>query len=124
LITSAPPPLGWFTVVSASQVTIFVPRSFDGFAVSSSGRSSMNDVERSPAMNAGSSSTACRNGMFVETPRSRNSASPRRARRTADGKSRARQVIFTSIESKCGETCEPAATVPPSSLMPAPPGER
>ena len=62
--------------------------------------------------------------MLVVTPRMRNSARPRLARRTAAGKSRPRQVSFTSIESKCGETCAPAATVPPSRRTPAPPGER
>ncbi len=62
--------------------------------------------------------------MFVATPRMRNSASARLARATAEGKSRARHVSFASIESKCGLICEPAAVVPPSSRMPAPPGER
>ena len=50
--------------------------------VSSSGRSSMKEVETSPARKAGSSRTACRNGMLVLTPRIRNSASARRARAT------------------------------------------
>ena len=40
--------------------------------------------------------------MLVATPRMRNSARARRARRTAVGKSRPRQVSLTSIESKCG----------------------
>ena len=31
---------------------------------------------------------------------------------------------MASIESKCGLICEPAAVVPPSRRMPAPPGER
>ena len=62
--------------------------------------------------------------MLVETPRMRNSASARLARATAEGKSRPRQVSFASIESKCGLICEPAAVVPPSRRMPAPPGER
>ena len=45
----------------------------------------MNDVLTSPATNAGSSSTACRNGMFVETPRMRNSASAGAARDDGGG---------------------------------------
>ena len=45
--------------------------------------------------------------MLVETPRIRNSASARRARRTAVGKSRPRQVSLTSIESKCGADLGP-----------------
>ena len=48
----------------------------------------MNDVVTPPAAKSGSSSTACRNGMFVDTPRTRNSASARRARRTAVVQSR------------------------------------
>ena len=60
--------------------------------------------------------------MLVATPRMRNSASARLARATADGKSRARHVSLASIESKCGLICDPAAVVPPSRRMPAPPG--
>ena len=106
----APSPFGWLTVTSASQLRILVPRSFEtACRARSCGRSSMNEVLRSPAMNAGSSSTACRNGMFVETPRMRNSARARLARATAAGKSRPRQVSFASIESKCGLICAPAA---------------
>ena len=78
-------PYGWLTVTSASQFRSFVARSRDGWLVSSSGRSSMNDVLRSPAMKDGSSSTAWRNGMFVDTPRMRNSARARLARVTACG---------------------------------------
>ena len=59
--------------------------------------------------------------MFVDTPRMRNSATARRARRTAVGKSRPRHVSLTSIESKCALTSAPRC-VPPSSRMPAPPG--
>ena len=62
--------------------------------------------------------------MLVETPRMRNSASPRFARATAAEKSRPWQVIFTSIESKCGLMRVPGAIVPPSRRMPPPPGER
>ena len=61
--------------------------------------------------------------MFVDTPRMRNSATARRARRTAVGKSRPRHVSFTSIESKWALTSAPTC-VPPSSRMPAPPGLR
>ena len=43
----------------------------------------MNEVVTRPARKSGSSTTACRNGMFVDTPRIRNSASARRARATA-----------------------------------------
>ncbi len=117
-------PFGWFTVTSASQLRIFVPRSREGFCRKSCGRSSMNEVERSPATNAGSSSTAWRNGMFVATPRIRNSASARRSRATAAAKSRPRQVSFASIESKCGLMFAPGLIVPPSRRTPAPPGER
>lgn len=84
----------------------------------------MNAVVTPPARKSGSSSTACRNGMFVRTPRMRNSARARRARATAVSKSRPRQVSFTSSESKCGLTSLPAKVVPPSSRIPEPPGER
>ena len=57
-----------------------MPRSAGVRAVSRYGRSSMNDVVTRPARKSGSSTTACRNGMFVDTPRIRNSASARRAR--------------------------------------------
>ena len=93
-------PYGRFTVTSASQLSSFVARSRDGLLVSSSGRSSMNDVDRSPAANAGSASTARRNGTLVATPRIRYSARARLARVTADGKSRARHVSLASMESK------------------------
>ncbi len=75
-------------------------------------------------MKAGSSSTACRKGMLVLTPRMRNSASARRARRTAVGKSRPRQVSLTSIESKWALISAPVSAVPPSRRTPAPPAER
>ncbi len=117
-------PCGLFTVTSTSQLRIFVPRSFEARPRSSSGRSSMKDVLTSPRMKASSSSSAWRKGMFVETPRMRNSARARRARATAAGKSRPRQVSFASIESKCGLIWAPWCTVPPSSRIPAPPGER
>ena len=61
--------------------------------------------------------------MLVATPRTRNSASARRARRTAVPKSRPRQVSLTSSESKCADTSAPTL-VPPSNRMPAPPGVR
>ncbi len=61
--------------------------------------------------------------MLVATPRMRNSATARRARATAMSKVRPRQVSLTSIESKCAPTSAPSAE-PPSSRMPAPPGER
>src|SRR5919112_891726 len=78
----------------------------------------MKDVERPPAWKSGWSSSDCRNGMLVDTPRIRNSASARRARRTAVGKSRPRHVSLTSIESKCPEISEPAFAVAPSSRTP------
>ena len=84
----------------------------------------MKDVLRSPEENSGSASTACKNDTFVETPRILNSASARRARITAASKLFPRAISFTSIESKCGEISAPVETVPPSSLIPAPPGER
>ena len=62
--------------------------------------------------------------MLVLTPRIRNSANARCARRTAVAKSRPRQVSLTIIESKWAPTSAPANTVPPSSRMPAPPGDR
>ncbi len=117
-------PFGWLTVTSASQLRIFVPRSFDTLLRTSPGRSSMKEVLMSPAWKSGSSSTPWRKGMFVETPRIRNSARARLARVTAAGKSRPRQVSFASIESKCGLICAPVATVPPSMRIPPPPGER
>ena len=84
----------------------------------------MNEVVIEPEMKSGSSSSACRNGMFVATPRMRNSATARRARVTASSKVRPRQVSLASIESKWGETSAPAYVVPPSTRIPAPPGER
>ena len=77
-----------------------------------------------PAAKSGSSSTACRNGMLVATPRIRNSASARLALATACGQSRPRQVSFTNSESKCALTSAPECTVPPSTRVPPPPGER
>ena len=62
--------------------------------------------------------------MLVATPRIRNSATARRARSTASSKVRPRQVSLVSIESKCAETSAPVYVVPPSSRMPAPPGDR
>ena len=62
--------------------------------------------------------------MLVDTPRTRNSASARLARRTAVGQSRPRQVNFTSSESKWALTSAPAPTVPPSIRTPAPPADR
>ena len=61
--------------------------------------------------------------MFVLTPRTRNSASARRARAAAIVKSRPRHVNFTSIESKCALISAPV-WVPPSRRIPAPPGDR
>ena len=83
----------------------------------------MNDVVTRPAAKSGSSSSACRKGMLVATPRTRNSATARRARATAMSKVRPRQVSFTSSESKCASTSAPSEA-PPSSRIPAPPGER
>src|SRR5665648_1012885 len=71
----------------------------------------MNEVDRCPSTNSLSASTACRNGMLLRTPRIRNSANARRARRTAVGKSRPRQVSFTSIESKWPVTSEPVGRI-------------
>ena len=62
--------------------------------------------------------------MFVETPRMRNSASARWARRTAMGKVMPRQVSLTSIESKWALISAPTKTVPPSRRTPLPPAER
>ena len=53
-------------------------------AVSSCGCVSMNEVVTPPGAKSGSSSTAWRKGMLVETPRIRNSASARRAFSTAE----------------------------------------
>ena len=86
-------PLGRLTVTSARKVSSFVARSALTRAESSSGRSSMNDVVARPSWKTGSARTASRNGMLVETPRMRNSASARWARRTAIGK-----VIATARE--------------------------
>ena len=72
---------------------------------------SMKLVVTPPAAKSGSSSTACRNGMFVATPRIRNSASARRALATACDQSRPRQVSLTSSESNdsVGQALEMAA---------------
>ena len=67
----------------------------------------MNDVVMLPLAKSGSSSTACRNEMFVETPRMRNSATARRAFSTAFSNVRPRQVSLASIESKCADTSAP-----------------
>ena len=91
---------------------------------SSCGRSSMKEVVARPCWKTGSDSTASRNEMLVETPRMRNSARARRARRTAIGKVRPRQVSLTSIESKWALTSAPTKTVPPSRRTPPPPAER
>ncbi len=84
----------------------------------------MNDVVVCPARKSGSEITASRNGMLVETPRTRNSVSARYARRAALRRSLPRQVTLTSIESKWAPTVAPANTTPPSSRTPAPPGVR
>ncbi|SLB24970.1 Uncharacterised protein [Mycobacteroides abscessus subsp. abscessus] len=83
----------------------------------------MNDVVTSPARKSASSSTACRKGMLVETPRIRNSVTARLAREIAVGRSRPRQVSFTSMESKWAPTSAPRVA-PPSRRTPAPPGVR
>ena len=67
----------------------------------------MNDVVTRPAAKSGSSSTAWRKPMLVETPRMRNSATARRAFSTAFSNVRPRQVSLASIESKCAETSAP-----------------
>ena len=67
----------------------------------------MKDVVTRPAAKSGSSSTAWRNAMLVETPRMRNSATARRARSTAFSKVRPRQVSLASIESKWALTSAP-----------------
>ena len=90
----------------------------------SSGRSSINAVLKFPVANVSSSRTPCRNEMFVATPRILNSARALLALATAASKVRPLATSFTSKESKCGETSEPAETVPPSSRIPAPPGDR
>jgi len=84
----------------------------------------MKDVVARPARKSGSEITASRNGMFVDTPRIRNSVSARYARRAALGRSRPRQVSLVSIESKWALTSEPENTTPPSRRTPAPPGVR
>ncbi|GAA2981476.1 hypothetical protein GCM10020227_57700 [Streptomyces flavovirens] len=101
-----------------------LPRSADGRARISSGCSSMKLVVMCPARKSGWFSTAPRKGRLVATPRMRNSAMARRARRAALSKSCPWQVSLTSIESKCAETSAPVWTVPPSSRTPGPPGER
>ena len=100
-------PCGLLTVTSASQLSNRVPRSLCGAAVSSHGCVSMKLVSMSPAAKSGSFRTACRNEMFVATPRIRNSCSARRAFCTALSKELPRQVSLASIESKCAETSAP-----------------
>ena len=94
-----------------------MPRSAGRRPSSRCGRSSMKLVVTRPARKSGSSSTAARNGRFVATPRMRNSATARRARRTAFAKVWLLQVSLTSMESKCGLTSA-ATCVPPSSRTP------
>ncbi len=64
-----------------------MPRSAGVRAVSRYGRSSMNDVVTRPARKSGSSTTACRNGMFVDTP-----ADPELGQRAAGPGDRRREV--------------------------------
>ena len=84
----------------------------------------MKAVLKFPVAKVSSSKTPCRKEMLVATPRILNSASPLLALATAASKVRPLATSFTSKESKCGDTSEPAVTVPPSSRIPAPPGER
>ena len=117
-------PCGWLTVTSASQLSSLVPRSALARALSSCGCRSMKLVVSRPATKSGSLNSASRKAMLVETPRIRNSASARRARRTAFSNVDPRQVSLASIESKWAEISAPVYVVPPSRRMPAPPGER
>ena len=57
-------PCGWLTVTSASQRSTWCRGQPGHGVVSSSGRSSMKDVETSPAMNSSSSRTAWRKGIL------------------------------------------------------------
>ena len=84
----------------------------------------MNAVLRFPVAKVSSSKTACKNEILVATPRILNSARPLLALATAASKVSPLEISFTSSESKCGETSEPAETVPPSNRIPAPPGDR
>src|SRR5699024_7890504 len=95
-------PWGRLTVTSARSSSSFDPRSALTRASSRCGRSSMKDVDRSPATNEGSSRTAWRKPMFDETPRMRNSARARLARPTACGQSRPRPESLTSVGSTWG----------------------
>ena len=117
-------PCGWLTVTPARKLSSLLPRSPLPRACSSCGWVSMNEVVMLPATKSGSSSTAWRNAMFVDTPRIRNSATARRAFSTAFSNVRPRQVSLVSIESKWAETSAPVYVVPPSRRMPPPPGER
>ena len=58
-------------------------------------------------MKSGSSSKACKKGMLVATPRTRNSATARRALATASANVLPRHVSLTRRESKWGETSAP-----------------
>ena len=65
-----------------------------------------------------------RNGMLVDTPRIRNSATARRARRTAFGEVAAAAGQLDQHRVEVRADLGAASAVPPSSRTPAPPGER
>ena len=77
IIVAFSSPFGLLTLTSARYCSSLVPRSAGMRWTSSSGRSSMKDVVTWPARKSGSVMTASRNGMFVDTPRIRNSVSAR-----------------------------------------------
>ena len=111
----------WLTVTSARRLSSRLARSPPGPAAERSGRSSTNVVWVCPARTSGSLSSASRKPWLVLTPRTRSSATARRARDTALCRSRPRAEIFTSSGSKNGETSAPTKAEPSSSRTPAPP---
>ncbi len=87
------------TITSPRYASSLVARSWRWGRWNSSGVSSMKHVVTPPARNAGCVMRLSRNGMFVLTPRTRNSSRLRFIRRAASRKRRPWAVTFTSIES-------------------------
>ena len=87
------------TIVSAKNFNIFVARSRRIGKSTNSGVWSINRVVASPAKNVGWFTNRTKNGMFVFTPRIRNSRKQRSIRADASFSDRPRAVTFTNIES-------------------------
>ena len=87
------------TMTLPRKLSSLVARSRRGLKANSSGVVSISVVVAWPARNCGWAMTFSRNGMFVFTPRMRNSLSTRSVRLAASGNVRAQVITFTSSES-------------------------